>query len=159
PPGSTVSYSGTVKVNQGLGTETWIVPATAQPFTAGGSNRGSTAADGTALVVENQPNATAASPMITSTYTLDVPGRELGYARALDPVNKVVYTESYTRNASGDVTVATDALKRRTQYQYDAAGDLRTITYPDDSTVHYQYHPTFHYLAKVTDENNHSTQY
>jgi RHS repeat-associated protein len=87
-------------------------------------------------------------------------------------------TVSYTYDNNGNVLTVTDKngtisreydkLNRVTkyidtqnntlQYQYDAVGNLVTLTYPDDKQVHYEYNDA-DLLIKVTDWANRETVY
>lgn len=73
-----------------------------------------------------------------------------------------------TRDKQGSITRTFDALNRVTScidtygktvgYEYDEVGDLRRITYPDNTAVSYEYDKN-HNLVKVTDWAGRTTSY
>jgi RHS repeat-associated protein len=70
-------------------------------------------------------------------------------------------TIAYTRNASNFVTMATDALGRMTEYQYDTKGNNTQVTklYGTPSAVNwnYTYEPVFNQVKTITDPLGHIT--
>jgi YD repeat-containing protein len=95
-------------------------------------------------------------------YLLDARGRALEvdqrpWANAQNPLSS---SESWQRNAAGDVTVNTDPDHKVTTYTYDYSNaDLLGITYPDGSQVTYTYDPIFHSMTSSEDENGNTTTY
>src|SRR5262249_18917399 len=91
-----------------------------------------------------------------TTYTLDVLGRE----QSLQTPDGA--TRTWQRNASGQVTLATDALNRRTVYTYTlvtAVSELTRVDYADHAYDTYKYDPVFHQVTEHGDALGHVTRY
>jgi len=72
-------------------------------------------------------------------------------------------TTTFTRRSDNLLESATDPLNRRTDYSYDANGNLTTVTRlagtADAATTSFTYEPAFHQVASVTDPLNHTTTF
>ncbi len=88
----------------------------------------------------------------TTSYLLDVRGRSL-FLRTAD-----LATQTWTRDVSGQVTLYVDQRKYQTTYAYQN-GDLTEVDYPDPSSVHYAYDPTFHHVTQFFDGLGNPTYY
>ncbi len=72
-------------------------------------------------------------------------------------------TTTFTRRTDNLLESTTDALSRRTDYSYDASGNVAAITRlagaPDAVTTSFTYETTFNQIASVTDPLTHSTSF
>src|SRR5207249_4453003 len=87
---------------------------------------------------------------VSQEYRLDVEGRALSLTLADVSSGTPDPTESWQRDASGQVTVYTDSLLNSTYYSYDSSGDLTEVDYPDDSFTLYEYDGFFHLVTQET---------
>ncbi|WP_162542163.1 SdrD B-like domain-containing protein [Gemmata obscuriglobus] len=135
--------NGMVKsVDRGLGTVYTIVPAAAQ-----------------SLATTNDKPADARTAVATlkdpinpvTTYTYDARGRTLRVDAPLGALDR------YLLNTAGDVVWHADPLDRKTVFEYDFNGDLRTVVNPDETERSYQYHPKFGTVTRATDELSRAT--
>ncbi|MHB8575753.1 MAG: DUF6531 domain-containing protein, partial [Dehalococcoidia bacterium] len=81
----------------------------------------------------NRTSVTDAKNQTTS-YSFDNDNRPL---TVTDPQTNVLYTLSY--DAAGRVATRTDGKNQTTSFSYTLRGQLDHLTYPDSSTVQYQY--------------------
>jgi RHS repeat-associated protein len=81
----------------------------------------------------------------------------LGYGTPL------AQTYRFERNAAGLITVKIDPLGRRTEYTFDANGNITAVTQlagtPNTVTYRYSYTPDYNQIASITDPLGHATQF
>jgi RHS repeat-associated protein len=75
----------------------------------------------------------------------------------------VARTTTFTRNSNNLVTRVTDGLSRNTDYAYDTAGNVTSVTRLAGTgsavTTSYTYEATFNLLTSITDPLNHTTTF
>jgi RHS repeat-associated protein len=134
------SYGHLTQVNQGLGSVWTVVSVAAQGL-------------GSAVVGPAWASLTDGNNHKTS-FLLDQ------RARLLEQVQPDGATDTYVRDAAGQVIAAIDPLLRVTLYSYvygsynstlgGGDGDLVKVTYADGSFDAYRYDPTFHHVTQTS---------
>ena len=124
--------------NEGLGSTLGLVPASIQGLQ---TNPAIDSSQGVSVVTD------ALGQVATISYD------SFGEPTEIQSPNGAV--QRYQYDFAGSLVVATDPMGRVTTYTYQygaGEGELTQVTYPDESTIHYQYDPTFHQVTVEEDQ-------